>query len=96
MASETFFAQESANRRNSFLLVLVVCALFGALGFAIGYAIAGSASGALIVTAIAFSAGILISLSSWFAGDRAGPRRVRREAGHRGARRRSSSTSSAS
>ena len=70
MASETFFAQESANRRNSFLLMLVVCALFGALGFAIGYAIAGSASGALIVTAIAFSAGILISLSSWFAGDR--------------------------
>ena len=70
MASETFFAQESANRRNSFLLVIVVCALFGALGFAIGYAIAGSATGAAVVTSVAFAAGILISLSSWFAGDK--------------------------
>ena len=70
MATETFFAQESANRRNSFLLVLVVCALLGVLGFVIGYAITSSSGGSAAVTAIAFGAGILASLGSWFAGDR--------------------------
>ena len=70
MATETFFAQESANRRNCFLLVLVVCALLGVLGFVIGYAITGSSGGSAAVTAIAFGAGILASLGSWFAGDR--------------------------
>ena len=70
MATQTFFAQESANRRNSFFLVLVVCALLGVLGFVIGYAITGSASGSVVVTAIAFGAGILASLGSWFVGDR--------------------------
>ena len=70
MATQTFFAQESANRRSSFFLVLVVCALLGVLGFVIGYAITGNSVGALGVTAIAFAAGILASLGSWFAGDR--------------------------
>jgi heat shock protein HtpX len=70
MATQTFFAQESANRRNSFFLVIVVCALLGVLGFVIGYAITGSSSGSVAVTLIAFGAGILASLGSWFAGDR--------------------------
>ncbi len=70
MASQTFFAQESANRRNSVFLVIVVCALLGVLGFVIGYAITGSSAGSVGVTGIAFGAGILASLGSWFAGDR--------------------------
>jgi len=70
MATETFFAQKSANSRNSLLLVLVVCALLGVLGFVIGYAITGSPGGSVVVTALAFGAGILASLGSWFVGDR--------------------------
>ena len=70
MATQTFFAQESANRRNSLFLVLVVCALLGVLGFVIGYAITGSSGGSVAVTLVAFGAGILASLGSWFAGDR--------------------------
>ena len=70
MATQTFFAQESANRRNSVFLVLVVCALLAVLGFVIGYAITGSTAGSLGVTGLAFGAGILASLGSWFAGDR--------------------------
>jgi hypothetical protein len=34
--SQTFYQQISQNRRRSVLLVLVVMALLGALGFAIG------------------------------------------------------------
>jgi heat shock protein HtpX len=70
MASQTFFAQESANRRNSILLMLVVCALLAVLGFVIGYAITGTSSGSLGVLVLALGAGILASLGSWFAGDR--------------------------
>ena len=70
MASQTFFAQESANRRNSILLMLVVCALLALLGFVIGYAITGTSSGSLGVLVLALGAGILASLGSWFAGDR--------------------------
>ncbi len=84
MASETFFAQESANRRNSFLLVLVVCALFGALGFAIGYAIVGERQrgahrdGHRVLGRHPHLPEQLLRRRS------TGPRRVRREAGHRG------------
>jgi len=70
MATETFFAQESANRRNSFFLMLVVCALLGLLGFVIGYAVTGSSGGSVAVTGVALGAGILASLGSWFAGDK--------------------------
>ena len=70
MATETFYAQESANRRNSVLLMLLVCALLGVLGFVIGYAITGTSSGSLGVLIIAIGAGVLASLGSWFAGDK--------------------------
>ncbi len=67
--AETFYDQIGANRRNSLLLALFVIALFGALGFAIGYAIAGSPSGAVAVMAIALAFGSIAAVGSYFAGD---------------------------
>ena len=67
--ADTFYNQIAANRRNSLLLALFVMTLFGVLGFAIGYAISGSASGALVVTAVAVLFGGLAALGSYFGGD---------------------------
>jgi heat shock protein HtpX len=67
--ADTFYDQISANRRNSFLLSLLVVILFAALGFAIGYAISGDPSGALFVTGIAVLFGGLAAAGSYFAGD---------------------------
>jgi len=67
--AESFYTQIAANRRNSFLLALVVIALFGALGFSIGYAVAGSPSGAVAVMLIALAIGGLLSAGSYFGGD---------------------------
>jgi heat shock protein HtpX len=67
--AETFYTQIAANRRNSFLLSLLVVLLFAALGFAIGYAISGDASGALFVMGVAVLFGGLAAVGSYFAGD---------------------------
>jgi heat shock protein HtpX len=67
--ADTFYDQISANRRNSFLLSLLVVILFAILGFAIGYAISGDPSGALFVTGIAVLFGGLAAAGSYFAGD---------------------------
>ena len=67
--AETFYNQIAENKRNSFLLVLFVIVLFGALGFAIGYAITGSSSGALGVTGVAILLGTVIAAGSYFGGD---------------------------
>ncbi|MEA2518195.1 MAG: heat shock protein HtpX [Chloroflexota bacterium] len=67
--ADTFYDQIGANRRNSLLLALFVILLFGVLGFAIGYAISGSASGALVIMAIAIGFGSLAAVGSYFAGD---------------------------
>jgi heat shock protein HtpX len=69
VAASTFYAQIAANRRNSFLLALVVVALLGALGFSVGYAITGSGGGAIVTTGIAVVIGLLMALGSYFAGD---------------------------
>jgi heat shock protein HtpX len=69
MAS-SFYDQVSANRRNSFLLALVVVALLSALGFSIGYALTGSAGGGIGATVIAVVIGTLAALGSYFGGDR--------------------------
>jgi heat shock protein HtpX len=66
----TFYDQISANRRNSFLLALVVVVLLGLLGFSIGYALTGSAGGALATTAIAIIIGLVMGLATYFAGDK--------------------------
>jgi heat shock protein HtpX len=67
--AETFYTQIAANRRNSFLLSLLVVLLFAALGFAIGYAISGDVSGALFVMGVAVLFGGLAAVGSYFAGD---------------------------
>ena len=69
MAS-SFYDQISANRRNSFLLALLVIVLLAALGFSIGYALTGSGEGGIGTTVIAVIIGTLAALGSYFAGDR--------------------------
>jgi heat shock protein HtpX len=66
----TFYEQISANRRNSFLLVLVVVAILAALGFAIGYALTGDPAGAVGTTAIAIIIGLVTGVGTYFAGDK--------------------------
>ena len=70
MAGSTFYSQIAANRRNSFLLALLVIGLFGLLGFAIGYAWTGSATGAAAILAFALFLGGLSGVGSYYAGDK--------------------------
>src|SRR5437868_3994503 len=67
--ADTFYNQIGENKRNSLLLALIVIVLFGVLGFAIGYAIAGSASGAVVISDIALLIGGIAAVGSYFAGD---------------------------
>jgi heat shock protein HtpX len=75
VTTATFYSEESANRRNSFLLMLVIIAFLGVFGYLIGYVVGygnGSGSpvawgiGALMI-AVAF--GLLSSIGSYFGGD---------------------------
>ena len=70
MADVTFYAQKSANRRNSFLLALIVVLLLTALGFTIGYALTGDVAGSIGTTVVAVVIGFLASIASYFAGDK--------------------------
>ncbi|HYL40398.1 MAG TPA: M48 family metalloprotease [Candidatus Binatus sp.] len=65
----SFYDLEATNRRDSIVLIVVVLAILSGLGFAIGYATSGSATGALAITVGAFVLGIVLSLGSYFAGD---------------------------
>ena len=69
MAGSTFYDQIGANRRNSFLLALIVVALLAALGFAIGYGLSGELAAGLGVTAFAVALGSVMAAGSYFAGD---------------------------
>jgi heat shock protein HtpX len=66
----TFSAQKAVNRRNSVLLILGVTALLAVLGFAIGYGTTGYVEGAFGVTTIAIIIAMLMSVGSYFAGDK--------------------------
>ena len=66
----TFSAQQAANRRNSVLLIVAVALLLGALGFTIGYGTTGYVEGAFGVTTIAIVIAMLLSVGSYFAGDK--------------------------
>lgn len=68
MAS-TFHAQQSANRRNSIVLAVVVVLLLGALGFTIGYGTSGTPEGGVGVTTIAVVLGLLVAVFTYFGGD---------------------------
>src|SRR3954454_10092521 len=67
--AETFYDQIAQNRRHSVFLSLVVIALFGVLGFAIGYAITGYTAGAVGVMVLALLLGSLAAVGSYFGGD---------------------------
>jgi heat shock protein HtpX len=71
----TFYSEESANRRNSFLLALLVVAFLGVFGFIIGYVVGyGTGGGNEIAFGIgalmiAVAVGILSALGSLYGGD---------------------------
>jgi heat shock protein HtpX len=66
----TFAAQQAVNRRNSLLLIGAVTLLLAALGFAIGYGVTGHVEGALAVTGGAIVLAGLLSVGSYFGGDK--------------------------
>jgi heat shock protein HtpX len=66
---QTFYAQEAANRRQSWLLVLLVTALLAVLGFAIGYVMTGDTTGGYVALLIAVFIALLMSAGSYYAGD---------------------------
>src|SRR5436190_3233378 len=66
----SFYDQIAANRRNSFLLALSVVGLLAVLGFAIGYALTGDASGAIGAVVLAVAVGTLAPLVADVGGDR--------------------------
>ena len=70
MAGKTFFAQVSANKRNSFLLAVFVVGLLGLLGFAIGYAVFAEPAAGLATTGAALAFGSLTAVGSYFGGDK--------------------------
>jgi heat shock protein HtpX len=70
MQSQTFRSQQAANRRNSLILVVIVTLLLAALGFAIGYGTTGGIEGGFAVTIGAVILAIVLSLGSYFAGDK--------------------------
>jgi heat shock protein HtpX len=66
----SFYNQIAANRRNSFLLGLVVLVLLGSLGFAIGFGLTGVPEGAIGTTGVAVVIAAFMTAGSYFAGDR--------------------------
>jgi heat shock protein HtpX len=66
----SFYAQAAANRRNSFVLVLVLVALLGALGAAVGYGTTGAPEGAIGWLGIFGLVAIVMSLVGYFQGDK--------------------------
>jgi heat shock protein HtpX len=72
--TSTFYSEESANRRNSFLLAFIVIAFLAVFGFVIGFSI-GYGSGnevAFGIGALAIAVGIgsLSALFSYYGGDK--------------------------
>ncbi|MCI0346949.1 MAG: M48 family metallopeptidase [Chloroflexi bacterium] len=70
MARESFFEQQSANRRQSWLLALIVLGLLGALGYTIGFGLSGDPAGGIGTTVGALVIGSVASLGSYFVGDK--------------------------
>jgi heat shock protein HtpX len=68
-ARQTFYAQISANKRQSVLLALIVAALLGLLAFAIGYGVTGSSASSVVIFVAVIGLSLLLALGSYFAGD---------------------------
>jgi heat shock protein HtpX len=74
VTTTTFYSEESANRRNSFLLAVLVIAFLAALGFVIGFSI-GYGSGdevafGIVALCIAVGIGTVSALFSYYGGDK--------------------------
>ncbi|MGE3960974.1 MAG: M48 family metallopeptidase [Dehalococcoidia bacterium] len=67
----TFYAQQSANKRKSLLLLLSVGVILGVMGFAIGVGTTGDPYGGLGFTGFAVVLAVLLGAGSYYAGDRA-------------------------
>jgi heat shock protein HtpX len=70
VASQSFYDQIGSNKRQSLLLAAFVIIVLGVLGFAIGYAIAGSPSGGVVATVLALLVGSLSGVVTYFGGDK--------------------------
>ena len=66
----TFRDRIAVNRRNSVFLILCFLALVAVLGYVIGYAWSGDPTGALFGLGLAFVAGTISGLITYFGGDR--------------------------
>ena len=62
MATGSFYNQISANKRNSLLMALLVIAVLGLLGFAIGFAVVGDPAGGIGATGLALAFGAVSSM----------------------------------
>lgn len=67
--AETFYQQQSANRRKSALLLLSVLLIFLVFGFVVGYAWLGDATAAAATTVFAGGVALVSSLVSYYGGD---------------------------
>ena len=68
-ATQNFYQQESANRRQSILLVIILTAVLAAFGFVIGFAVSRSWQGGIVALVIAIVISMLLSSFSYFSGD---------------------------
>ena len=68
-ATQNFYQQESANRRQSILLVVILTAVLAVFGFVIGYAVSRSWQGGIVALVIAILISTLLSSFSYFSGD---------------------------
>ena len=68
MAATTFYAQASANRRKSALLLLSAAVLFLGFGFVVGYAWLGDPVAAVGTTVFAGVVALISGLTTYFAG----------------------------
>jgi heat shock protein HtpX len=66
----SLYDEETANRRNSALLVFLVIAVFALFGYVIGYALTGDAGSAAVAVAISLALSVLASIGSYFSGDK--------------------------
>jgi heat shock protein HtpX len=66
----TFRERIAVNRRNSVLLIAAFLAFVAAFGYIIGYAWIGDPTGALFGLALAFVAGTISGLATYYGGDR--------------------------
>jgi heat shock protein HtpX len=66
---QSFYAQISANRRRSLVLIFLLTALLAVFGFVIGFALGGSWQAGVLALVIAVFIALLLTAGSYFGGD---------------------------